>query len=110
MPAVRYAARYLLSGVLGLATALSPRVARGQDDAAADNPAPGISVHIGSVRPGTSVAIERTDDEGDGQGRVVSQCFDACEAVVDPGSYRLRLIGADGQTIGTKRDHACAGR
>ncbi|HTB74597.1 MAG TPA: hypothetical protein VK762_15215 [Polyangiaceae bacterium] len=100
------AARYLVAGVLGLAAALSPRVARAQDDAASDEPAPGISVHIGSVRPGTSVAIERTDDNGDGDGddkrRVVSRCFDDCEAVVDPGSYRLRLIGSDGQTIGTK--------
>ncbi len=63
-------------------------------------------MHIGSVRPGTSVAIERTDDDGDGDGddtrRVVSRCFDDCEAVVDPGSYRLRLIGSDGQTLGTK--------
>ncbi len=94
-------ARYLVGAVLGLA-ALSPRVARAQDDAASDDPAPGISVHIGSVRPGTSVAIERTDDDGGDQGRVVSRCFDDCEAVVDRGSYRLRLIGSDGQTLGTK--------
>ena len=30
------AARYLVAGVLGLAAALSPRVARAQDDAASD--------------------------------------------------------------------------
>lgn len=100
--APRLARRYLLGGVLGLAATLSPRLARAQGDVASDESAPGISVHIGSVRAGTSVALERTDDDSDGQGRVVTQCFDDCEAVVDPGSYRLRLVSSDGQTIGTK--------
>ncbi len=98
----RLARRYLVAGVLGLAATLSPRLARAQSDAASDESAPGISVHIGSVHAGTSVALERTDDDSDGQGRVVTQCFDDCEAVVDPGSYRLRLVASDGQTIGTK--------
>jgi len=78
-------------------------VASADEPGGSSEPAPGVSLRIGSVRPGTSVAIESTVREDDGAvGRVVSRCFDDCEEVLDPGPYRLRLMGADGETIGTK--------
>jgi hypothetical protein len=54
------------------------------------------------VRPGTSVAIESTGDTEGPSGRVVTRCFEDCEEILDPGPYRLRLMGSDGETIGTK--------
>jgi hypothetical protein len=87
----------------GLALSLLSAMASADEPGGSSEPAPGVSVRIGSVRPGTSVAIESTLREDDGTvGRVVSRCFDDCEEVLDPGPYRLRLIGADGETIGTK--------
>jgi hypothetical protein len=98
--------RRVIAGSVSLALALLPSAAAADEPPGSSEPAPGVSVRIGSVRPGTSVAIETTGDAeegGDGAiGRVVSRCFDDCEEVLDPGPYRLRLIGADGETIGTK--------
>jgi len=93
----------LLAATAGLALSLVSAIASADEPGGSSEPAPGVSVRIGSVRPGTSVAIESTLREDDGTvGRVVSRCFDDCEEVLDPGPYRLRLIGADGETIGTK--------
>ena len=93
----------LLAGSAGLALLLLSAVASADEPGGSSEPAPGVSLRIGSVRPGTSVAIESTVREDDGAvGRVVSRCFDDCEEVLDPGPYRLRLMGADGETIGTK--------
>jgi hypothetical protein len=93
----------LLAASAGLALSLLSVIASADEPGGSSEPAPGVSVRIGSVRPGTSVAIESTLGEDDGTvGRVVSRCFDDCEEVLDPGPYRLRLIGADGETIGTK--------
>jgi hypothetical protein len=92
----------LLAASASLALSLLSAMASADEPGGSNEPAPGVSVRIGSVRPGTSVAIESTVGEDDGTGRVVSRCFDDCEEVLDPGPYRLRLIGADGQTIGTK--------
>jgi hypothetical protein len=93
----------LLAASAGLALSLLPAIALADEPGGSSEPAPAVSVRIGSVRPGTSVAIESTLEEDDGTvGRVVSRCFDDCEEVLDPGPYRLRLIGADGETIGTK--------
>jgi len=95
--------RRLLAASAGLALALLSTIAWADEPGGSSEPAPGVSVRIGSVRPGTSVAIESTLAEDDGTvGRVVSRCFDDCEEVLDPGPYRLRLIGADRETIGTK--------
>ena len=93
----------LLAASAGLALSLLSAIASADEPGGSSEPAPGVSVRIGSVRPGTSVAIESNLGEDEGTaGRVVSRCFDDCEEVLDPGPYRLRLIGADGDTIGTK--------
>ena len=87
-----------------LALSFAPAIAAAGEPGDGPEPPPAVSVHIGSVRPGTSVAIEATGDQDDGGavGRVVSRCFDDCEEVLDPGPYRLRLVGADGVTLGTR--------
>jgi hypothetical protein len=90
--------RRAIVGVV-IALSLSPAVAAADES---NEPAPGIAVRIGSVRPGTSVAIESTRDAEGPAGRVVTRCFEDCEEILDPGPYRLRLIGSDGETIGTK--------
>ncbi len=99
--ALRGVARHAFLGSAGIVLALLPGVAWADESGDASEPAPGVAVRIGSVRPGTSVAIETTGDDG-AVARVVSRCFDDCEEVLDPGPYRLRLIGADGETVGTK--------
>jgi hypothetical protein len=94
----------MVAGSAALALSLAPGIAAADEPGDGPEPPPAVSVHIGSVRPGTSVAIEATGDQDDGGavGRVVSRCFDDCEEVLDPGPYRLRLVGADGVTLGTK--------
>jgi hypothetical protein len=96
--------RGVLASSAALALSLAPAIAAADEPGDGPEPPPAVAVHIGSVRPGTSVAIEATgeqDDEG-AVGRVVSRCFDDCEEVLDPGPYRLRLVGADGVTLGTR--------
>ena len=96
--------RGVLAGSATLALSLAPAIADADEPGDGREPALPVSMHIGSVRPGTSVAIEATGDQDDGGavGRVVSRCFDDCEEVLDPGPYRLRLVGADGVTLGTR--------
>jgi hypothetical protein len=97
--------RSVVAGAVGLGIIVVALVASADDAAppAPSDPPPGIAVRIGAVRPGTSVAVESTDgDDDNGVGRVVTRCFEDCETIVDPGHYRLRVFGADGETVGTK--------
>jgi hypothetical protein len=94
----------MLAGSAALALSLAPAIAAADEPDDGPEPPPAVSVHIGSVRPVRRVGMEATGDQDDGGavGRVVSRCFDDCEEVLDPGPYRLRLVGADGATLGTK--------
>lgn len=96
MACVSFVRRAIVTGSVAMVCTLLPSVATAEETG---DPSLGVTLRIGAIRPGTSVAVEEATD---GAERIVTRCFESCETVVDPGPYTLRVIGNDGQTIGTK--------